>query len=233
MNVLALDSSSKYFSLVIAKDDTIVSRIFEPYQRELSRKIIPALSRALKKSGLSLKDIDCFGVGLGPGSFTGLRVGLAALKGLTFSLDRPGIAVASLDVIANSVKSAGAKTAGIICPIIDAKRKLVYSAIYQLKNNCIQRKSKYLLVPLEDLLARLKSRTKVLFLGDAIPLYGDIIRNKLGAGADFSGEDYWYPRPEILLSCVQNKIRDREFADLDKIVPLYLYPKECQINKIV
>ena len=226
MNILAVDTSSKYFCLAIGKADKIAVSIQLPFLTELSRKIIPAIDAALKRSKLSLKEIDCFGIGLGPGSFTGLRVGFAVIKGLILPFNKPIVAVGSLDLIANSVGN----ESGCVCPLVDARRSLVYSAAYSKKDGKLTRKTRYLLVSIEELFRRLSLKGKVTFSGDGLNLYSDIIKKKLGRLANFADRSLWYPEPESLLHCVKEKIKNKEFSDLHKLVPVYLYPKECQVK---
>lgn len=224
MNILALDTSSKYLSLVIAKDDIILTKVHKPYGRELSVKIVWAIERALQKSGLNLEDIDYFGFGLGPGSFTALRIGLATLKGLVFSSNKPLVAVSSLEVIARPFR----ETQGLICPIIDAKRELLYTALYNSSNGRIKLKGAYLLVSIEELLKKIDQPT--LFLGDGLLLYRKAIERKLGPAATcIEDPAFWIPSPENLLSCVRERILRGDFVDSDRVVPLYLYHKACQV----
>ena len=227
MNILAIDTSSKYFYLAIAEDDKIKVNIRRPSGRGLSRMIIPLIEQALKKANLSLGDIDYFACGLGPGSFTGLRVGLAVIKGFAFSLNKPVVGIVSLDCLAGSQSN----FSGYVCPVVDARRSLVYSAIYRLKDGVLKRKGRYLLVPLKELFAKLKGRAKIIFLGDGLSLYRDEIKKEFGLRAHFADENFWYPRTENLLRLVKEKIKNKDFADLDKLVPFYMYPKECQIIK--
>jgi tRNA threonylcarbamoyladenosine biosynthesis protein TsaB len=227
MNLLAIDTSTKYFSLAVAKDDKITSWFHKPVGPGLSRLILPTIDRQLKKAGISLNKIDCFAVGLGPGSFTGLRVGIAAIKGLAFAGALPVAGIISLDALAfTQAKHDGA----YICPIIDAKRKLIYSALYR-RGESLKRISKYLLVSAEDLLKTIGKKDKVYFSGDAISLYRNEIAGKLGSAAVFAEESSWYPGPQELVSLAREKIRNKELGNPDKIVPLYLYPKECQISR--
>ena len=235
MNILAIDTSSKYFSLVIARDEKILVRFFEPLARELSAKLVPVIDGSLKKARLALEDIDYFGAGLGPGSFTALRIGLAAMKGLVFPFNKPIAGVPSLDVLAHSAKSVAAAFMPLtenatICPVVDARRGLLYCAVYRFKKGRLSRKSRYLLIPIKDLLARLDSGTKTVFLGDGVPLYRKDIEKSLGEKAEFAKEEAWYPLPENLLACVREKIRQGKLTDSYKLVPLYLYPKECQVG---
>lgn len=244
-NILAIDTSSKYLCLSIAKNDKLVAAMRKPFARELSGKIIPSIDTALKQSKLSLKAIDYFGIGLGPGSFTGLRIGLAVIKGLAFPSDKPIVGVGSLDVLARAVSN----HSGLVCPIVDARRSLVYTAIYEMKDGHLMRKSRYLLVSVEKLLSRLKGKDGVVFLGNGLNLYADELKKKLGSLCIFADESLWYPRPENLYLSVKEKInastvfsidterrrsiKNKEFSDLHKLVPIYLYPKECQIKTAI
>ncbi len=227
MNILAIDTSSKYFSLVIARDEDILARFFEPLGRELSAKLVPIIDGSLKKARLALEDIDCFGAGLGPGSFTALRIGLAAMKGLVFPFNKPIAGVSSLDVLARSVKEDG-----FVCPVMDARRGLLYCAVYRFKKGRLSRESRYLLISVKDLLARLDPGIKTVFLGDGVSLYRQDIEKSLGEKAEFAKEEAWYPLPENLLAGVREKIRQGKLTDSYKLVPLYLYPKECQVESV-
>jgi len=224
MNILALDTSSRYFCLAIGKDDKLLAQVYKPFERELSRLIIPAIEKALKKAGLDLSDIDCFGSGLGPGSFTGLRVGLSTVKGFTFVLNKPLVGIASLDIIAS-----GCGIEGFVCPIVDARRSLVYSALYSFKNSRLKRSSRYFLCGIKDLLSRIKGRVN--FIGDGILLYRREIEVNLKERAHFLEADLWYPQPENILKLTFEKMKNKEFVDSDRVVPLYLYPKDCQVRK--
>ncbi len=225
MRILAFDTSSKYFSLAIARDDTILVKLRKPLGVRLSRLIMPAIELALKKSGTTLKQIDYFAVGLGPGSFTGLRVGLSVIKGFAFSLGKPIAGVVSLDALARQAD----KFEGLVCPIIDAKRALVYAALYRAGGN-LRRRSQYLLISIENLLKKIGKKQKVFFLGDGVSLYRGEITKILGDSAIFADESIWYPKPENLIFLAREKIKNKQFDNYDKIVPLYLYSKECQIK---
>ena len=237
MNILAIDTSSQYLSLVIAENERVLVRYFEPLGRELSSKLVPIIDSSLKKAKLSLKNIDYFGAGLGPGSFTALRIGLSAMKGLVFPFNKPIAGVSSLDVLASSVKSVAAAFMPLtkeetICPVMDARRGLLYCAVYNFKNGRMYRKSRYLLVSIDDLLERIKTGKRITFTGDALALYQGIIRDKLGKRCEFAKEDAWYPLPENLLARVREKIRAGKLTDSYKLAPVYLYPKECQVESI-
>jgi tRNA threonylcarbamoyladenosine biosynthesis protein TsaB len=180
MNILYLDTSSKYLSLAVAEDHKILRQTHRLLDRKHSLQLVPMIDKLLRKAKLSLKKIDGFCVGRGPGSFTGLRIGITTIKGLAFVINKPVVAIPSLDILAQNARPFRNRTQ--ICTIVDAKQNKVYACLYQaccvrkkFPNRApdakIRRKSGYLLLPLCELL------------------------------------------------------------DVDSLVPLYLYPKTCQIKK--
>lgn len=231
MNILAIDTSTKYFSLTIGSADKILTSFYEPLGRDLSRLILPVIVKQLKIAKLAISEIDCFAVGLGPGSFTGLRIGISTIKGFCLGLSKPVAGIVSLDTLALGIEGSG--QGELICPIMDAKRALVYSAIYTYAKNGLKLKSRYFLVPIKELLKNFKPGDKAVFLGDGLPLYRLEIEKKLGIRASFLEEEFWYPWPANLYNLAREKIAKKSWTDAQKIVPLYLYPKECQVKNSV
>ena len=226
MNILALDTSSKHFSLAVAKDGkALYSRgIF--LQKVLSDSIMPAIQGILKKAGLTLDQIDGFAVGLGPGSFTSLRVGLATVKGLAFALKKPVVGIPSLDVLALNLAGDGQ-----ICVVCDAKRNMVYACLYQKKGDALKRKSKYLLADIKDVLKRIKG--EVTFVGDGVPLFRETIEKTAGMKARFAPEKLMYPQAKHLAALASKRFEAKDYDAPETLVPLYLYPEDCQVQKKV
>jgi tRNA threonylcarbamoyladenosine biosynthesis protein TsaB len=224
MNILGIDTSSKFLSLAIQKDNRLVFEVSVDSQSRLSDLLIPSIKKALKKGRLSLKTLHGFAVGIGPGSFTGLRVGITMIKALAFSLQKHIVGISSLDIIAQNIGSTPLQ----ICPIVDAKRDNVFSCIYGIKNGNLIKKSKYLLINIRDLLKDID--TKTIFIGDGLKVFGDLIRKEKKTKAIFAAPSLWYPKASSLLTLACKAFRKQKFSDVDKLVPLYLYPKECQIR---
>ena len=224
MNILAIDTSSKHFSLAVAKNGkALYSRgIF--LKKVLSDSIMPAIQGILKKSGLTLAKLDGFAVGLGPGSFTSLRVGLATVKGLAFALKKPVVGIPSLDVLALNLAGDGQ-----ICVVCDAKRNMVYACLYQKKGNELKRKSKYLLADIKDVLKRIKG--EVTFVGDGVPLFRETIEKAAGIKARFANEKQMYPRAKHLATLALKRFEAKDYDAPETLVPLYLYPEDCQVQK--
>jgi len=215
MKILSIDTSTDYLSVAITDGAKVLARYHKPSHRNHSRLLIPTISNLVKKSGLKLNDIGGFCVSIGPGSFTGLRIGVVTVKGLAYALNKPIVAVPTLDIIARSAK--GFK--GIVCPVLDAKKSKVYACLYKSDGAAYKKISKYLLVPAESLLKMISKYDKVLFLGDGVKLVG--------------GEDKiksWYPRADVAASLAIESFKKKRFVSPEKLEPMYIYSRECDIK---
>jgi tRNA threonylcarbamoyladenosine biosynthesis protein TsaB len=244
MNILAIETSTKRLCLGLSNQKGRIAEYNLDSEKRHTELLLPTIKKALRRLRLSLAEIDYFAVGLGPGSFTGLRIGLATIKGFSAALSKPVIGLPTLDLLADNALSAGGK---IICPVIDAKRNLVFTALYEVGvKDKLRRKSPYLLISIEELLKKIRSLKKsvcgrripsqrvyahktVIFLGDGLKLYQDKIRQKIGQ-AIFLNQDAWYPQPKSLIKLAVDLIDRGRLNDAARIKPIYLYPKECQIR---
>ncbi|MCQ9208532.1 MAG: tRNA (adenosine(37)-N6)-threonylcarbamoyltransferase complex dimerization subunit type 1 TsaB [Omnitrophica bacterium] len=234
MKILCLDTSSKFLSLAVAEDKKILARMHRCLDRKHSTRLVSYIDKILNRAKVPLKKLDGFCVSKGPGSFTGLRIGITTIKGLAFTLGKPVVAIPSLDILAQNTKKIKAKKnkgeLSWVCPIVDAKQNKVYTCLYQRQNGKLKRKSAYSLLSLEDLLKQLKG--EIIFLGDATPLYREKIRNTKKIKAIFAEEKFWYPRAAQAITLALERFGKGRVEDVNRLAPLYLYPKECQIKKV-
>jgi len=229
VNILALDTSTKNFSLAVFKNNTLAAKENIVLDKVLSDSIIPAIDAVLKKAKMPLAGVDGFAVGLGPGSFTSLRVGLSTVKGFCLALQRPVVGISSLDLIAMNVTPTGKED---ICVMTDAKRHMVYAAIFSQTTNGLKRKAKYLLCEVKDLLPLIHKET--IFVGDAIALYRDEIKQyskKMKIMVRFEQETAWFPQAEHLAVFALEQFKKKKTDDINKLVPLYLYAQDCQVTR--
>ncbi|MDD4895061.1 MAG: tRNA (adenosine(37)-N6)-threonylcarbamoyltransferase complex dimerization subunit type 1 TsaB [Candidatus Omnitrophica bacterium] len=223
MKILGIDTTTKFLSIGLYDG----RRIYE-YNLDLGTRhstlLIPTLKRVLDALGWDVKEIDYFACGLGPGSFTGIRVGAAAVKGLSWPLNKPVAGISTLDILANKVKLPGVS----IAPVIDAKRGLIYCSIYKREKGCLKRIAPYMLLSEEELCRKLKRNTVI--LGDALNLCKEKIIKNI-SGAVILDKDCWYPDGHNIIYLALEKIRGKSFSSAFNLKPIYLYPKECQIRK--
>ena len=171
MKILGIDTSSKFLNIALSEDEDIIREESHLLDRKHASELAPKVKELLKKYRTPINKIDVFIIGLGPGSFTGLRIGVSTIKGFGIASGKPCIGVASIDSIACNAQENNKD----IIPIIDAKRGQVYAAIYRRKGNKVTRLSDYLVLPIEKLLKKVKRDS--VFLGDGVSLYKDKIAN--------------------------------------------------------
>jgi tRNA threonylcarbamoyladenosine biosynthesis protein TsaB len=224
MKVLAIDTSTKFLCLGLA-DKT---RFFE-YRIELDRRhlslLIPTIKRTLEAIDWRVEELDYFAVGLGPGSFTGLRVGLATIKGLSWAYKKPVVGISTLDIIANNSPSCNKPVA----VALDAKRNLIYCSMYKKKGGVLERVSRDYLLQKEEFIKRI--RDNALIFGDALVLHKDFFLEHL-KGVEFLDKDYWFPKVHNMLLLALDKIKEKKFFSAFDARPAYLYPKECQVKAL-
>ncbi len=228
MNILALDTSAKVFSLAVVKDGKVVASRDIVLEGVLSSSIIPSIDAILKKAKLPFAKIDGFAVGLGPGSFTSLRVGLSTIKGFCLASGKPVVGISSLDLIAMNIKEPSKD----ICVLTDAKRNMVYAAIFTRTVAGLKRKSDYLLVEPKDLLRKIKAGT--VFVGDGLNLYQGIIKaycTKMGLSFVFEKEVNWMPSARQLCTLADARFTAKKTDNIDTLLPIYLYPEDCQVHR--
>jgi tRNA threonylcarbamoyladenosine biosynthesis protein TsaB len=227
MNILAIDTSTKRLCLGLINNQYKILEYNLDSGIRHTELLLPTMKKALRRLRVSLDDIDCFAIGLGPGSFTGLRIGLATIKGFVQARRVPVIGLSSLDVLAINALSENSK---IISPVIDAKRNLVYTAWYEVGlNKRLRRRSPYLLISIEELLKKLRAYKSVTFLGDGLRIYQQGLRQRRKDSV-FLKEDTWYPRAGNLIKLALDSVSRGRFQDIRRMKPIYLYPKECQIR---
>lgn len=224
MKILGIDTSSKFLCIGFYGG----LKIYE-FRLNLGRShevfLLPSVERILDTLHTQPKDIDYLAVGLGPGSFTGIRIGLATVKGLALSLNKKVIGICSLDIIAYNAKDI--KNYQFICPVIDAKRDLIYMSLYRNFGNKLRRVMPYRLTSISGLIKIIPKKT--IFLGDALRLYKQALMiNK--KEARFLDEDFYYPIATNIIKLAIERIEENRFDNIMRLQPIYLYPKECQIK---
>lgn len=172
MIVLAVDSSSKVATVALIKDDKLLGEITLNDKKEHSVVLMTIIEDLLKFNNLTIDDIDGYVVSKGPGSFTGLRIGMATVKGLSFGSGKPYVSISSLDALSFSV----ANFDGLICPIMDALRNSVYTSLYKSCNGSLEKLMDYSALDMDELIEMIKSKgEKVIFIGDGLDKYKDYL----------------------------------------------------------
>lgn len=175
MRILALETSAKSVSCAVTEDGAVLSRAFQCTGLTHSRTLLPMVDAMLQNAELAPESIDLYAVAAGPGSFTGLRIGVSALKGLAWAADKPCVGVSTLLAMAQNL----AHTDALLVCAMDARRSQVYNALFEAKGGVLTRLTPDRALGLDELAAELRGETRrMLVLGDgAVLAHGSLTQS--------------------------------------------------------
>ncbi|MGN1002813.1 MAG: tRNA (adenosine(37)-N6)-threonylcarbamoyltransferase complex dimerization subunit type 1 TsaB [Oscillospiraceae bacterium] len=175
MKILALESSAKAASAALCQDGKLLAQSYQNAGLTHSVTLLPMAEELLKNAGLSLADVDAVAVAHGPGSFTGVRIGVSAAKGLCWGADKPAIGVSTLEAMAWNGECA--PPGSLLCCAMDARRSQVYNALFTFEDGSPRRLCPDRAIGLEELAEELKGTEKPIFvLGDGAELCYNVLR---------------------------------------------------------
>lgn len=228
MQILSIDTSTLNGSVSISDGSRAITEIILSSKVVLSEKLLFIIDSLLKSCGIGIDDLGLIAVSVGPGSFTGLRVGISTAKGLAYPLNIPVAGYSSLDALAYNLKRSNL----LVVPMLDARKGEVYAASYRFKD--------YLPVSVAEKTAAspvdfVKSiNEKAVFIGEGAMAYRTVIENSLGENALFGTNDENYPKSSNGAFIALNKFQSSGADDLSRLEPCYLRRSEAEVkfNKI-
>lgn len=223
--ILSVDTSSLNFSIALLKGAKLIAEYFSKNPKRQSSDMMPEIERLLSENSYRIEDIGLFCVGTGPGSFTGLRIGITAVRAMALALKRPIIGVPSIDAMAYAVAGKGQD----VCIIIDAKQEKLYARFYKNNRFGLKAVGKIELLSAEKLVKKIKR--PVLLAGDGITVYKDFILKEKAAQVSFADCDKWFPMASIIGKLGFSRLKQGRRDSVFTVSPLYIYPKECSIKK--
>ena len=211
--LLSIDTAHDKASISLSRNDSILKTVFSAAQKDQASWLHPAIAQMLADHGIAPDELDAIAVSIGPGSYTGTRIGLATAKGFCFALDIPLVVVSSLAIQAFAVlpeTQAGER----ICPMIDARRMEVFTAVYD--NQLEERIPPFALVADGDTVKILLREEPLLLSGNGSQKVEELFKNH---PARFSGT---LGNASHLAHLAYKRFQQNEFADLAYTAPLYL-----------
>ncbi|GIM29170.1 tRNA (adenosine(37)-N6)-threonylcarbamoyltransferase complex dimerization subunit type 1 TsaB [Clostridium polyendosporum] len=224
MIVLSVDSSSSAATVALVSEESILGEITLNHKKQHSILLMPMIDSLLKYNELSLGDIDGFVISKGPGSFTGLRIGMATIKGLSLGSNKPCISISNLDGLAYNVFP----FEGIICPIMDALRNNVYTCIYKNEEDNLKPLTEYMVISLDELIDIIKKQgEKVIFVGDGTEKHRDYLNSHL-QNATFAPYHLNYTRASSLGELGVKQFSKGISDNINISAPLYLRKSQAE-----
>ena len=219
---LAMDTSSYVLGVAVLIDGQVAADVTTHIKKNHSLRLMPAISTVLEELNIEPKQLSTIVAAIGPGSYTGVRIGVTTAKTLAWTLGIPLVGVSSLELMAQQ----GRYFEGLISPIIDARRHRVYTSLYKNENGEIVQHGEEKLIELNDWLDELVQKDQpVLFTGADVPLHMEVIQGKLGELAHFAPPIMQLPRPAELASLGEKK---EPVGDVHSLVPNYLQLSEAE-----
>jgi tRNA threonylcarbamoyladenosine biosynthesis protein TsaB len=225
MKVLGIDTSTSCGSVGLIDDGEIISDYLLNIPVTHSERLLGALEFVLREARCPIGNINGWAVSLGPGSFTGLRIGVSTVKGLAFATEKPVAGVSTLDVLASQIPP----TSYLICPMLDDRKKEVYTAFYRYEEGIsLQRQSDYQAIRPEDLVKNIKEHT--IFLGEGLKTYGDFLLNSLPSLAIFPPPSLRVSHGSTVAKLGSELLQKGEHLELSTFVPIYVRPSEAEMK---
>jgi tRNA threonylcarbamoyladenosine biosynthesis protein TsaB len=223
MKLLAIESATLSGGVALLDDDRVVGEITLNIAITHSERLMSAVDRLLADCGLAPADLDSLAVSVGPGSFTGLRVGLATVKALAMAIDVPIAPVPTLDALAARLPFADS----LVCPILDARKGEVYLSLYRWTASGMERQCDYLALPPASAAARLEP--PVILLGDGIEACRPWL-DRLGAGARVAPASHRLPSAAAVAVLGHAALAGGGGVSAEALAPLYLRPSEAELK---
>ncbi|MBI4341959.1 MAG: tRNA (adenosine(37)-N6)-threonylcarbamoyltransferase complex dimerization subunit type 1 TsaB [Candidatus Omnitrophica bacterium] len=223
MTLLAIETATRQLGVAAIDGERLLASYELLAEHPHAVELPGAVSRVLQAAQTTLEQIDAIVVDIGPGSFTGLRIGLAFVKALAFPRRTPVVGIPSLDVLAANVPFAE----GWVSPVLDAKQQNIYTALFQVRDGRPVKQSEYLLGPVDEMLEQMKQAA--VFLGDGCARYRDQILGRFPR-AQIAAPELWLPRAATLARLGRDRWLAGERDDPARLVPMYLYPFDCSVR---
>lgn len=227
MIVLASDTSTKRAHFALLEGVSLQHEVLITTEKKHGETILPAIEELLSMAGREIGEVDLFVTTVGPGSFTGIRVGVSALKGLAFALNKPLVGVSTLETLAMNVPDSSM----VVCPMMDARRDEIYTGLYKFNGEAgvPEQTGEERAVAPADFLEKLNG--DVLFLGDGAIRYERLIRRMLPK------RSFFVPPSENDISAGAagllgvHKFRSGDFIESALLKPRYLRPSYAEMKR--
>jgi len=223
MNILGIETSTKTGSVAIVSENAVIAQYSLNIEVTHSERLMATVDRVLKDTGMAMSQIDGFAVAIGPGSFTGLRIGLSTVKGLALATGRPIAAVPTLKALAWNL----AHSAYPICPLLDARKHEVYAALYTFDGPALVQVLAERVIALSRLADQISGKT--VFTGEAAHLFRAEIIKTFGDRALFTPRTSILPSAAAVAELGLDMIKKNRQANPDSLTPMYIRRPEAEV----
>jgi tRNA threonylcarbamoyladenosine biosynthesis protein TsaB len=223
--ILAVDTTTPGGSVALVEGDALLGEANVGSAATHSARLFRSIDFLLGALGRDVQAIDAFAVAAGPGSFTGIRIGLGAVKSLAFASGRPVAAVSTLAALASKLADGGARP-GLFCPFLDAKKGEVYAALFEARDGRLEEAVPQGAYAPDEFLARLPAGRPIAFAGSGLEAYGDKVRAALGGRAAWAGRSPFIAAEVGRIGAAL--LREGKAVDAASLEPLYFRKSQAE-----
>jgi len=227
MRILAVDTTTTSCSVAIVDQTSLLSEFTIDREETHSKHLMDMIKAVMTMAGLNFSDLDGFAVTRGPGSFTGLRIGISTIKGLVVASEKPVVGISSLETLAFQVSY----SRDLICPILDARKGEVYFSRYRFLNGHLKKQTKERVAPPDKAVDDLNE--SCLFVGNGALLYKEMILEKMGEFASFAPMIQNTIRALTIAYLSMAKFENNDTDDIEKILPNYIRKSDAELNLVI
>lgn len=228
MLTLAVDTSGITASCAVIEDGEVKAELSTKHGKTHSQKILPMIKITLSMLDKELREVDLFAASVGPGSFTGLRIGVVTIKGLAYSLKRPVCGIPTLDALAYSMPDFN----GIISPMLDARNNQVFTAFYRKMNGSLDKIDNDSGVTISEWINKAgEFKENILVLGDAVDLHLIKLKDTFGDNIVFSQQAMSFPRASATALMAEEAYHNNKMATAFELEPFYLRKSQAERMK--
>ena len=224
MKILAVDTATKSCSVAIVEQDAVLGELTSVSGQTHSKHLLEMIHTVMQIAGVGMSSVDGFAVTRGPGSFTGLRIGISSIKGLAFAVNKPVVGISSLEALARQSIPAS----DFVCPLIDARKGEVYAAIYRVTPEGLIRESDEMVLPPDELLKHIDK--PCVFLGSGAVLYREDIMQQLGRLGVFAPQQCHVIRASTIAALGRKRFENGDFDEVAELVPHYIRKSDAELN---
>lgn len=225
MNLLAVDTAGKACSAALMSRGEIKAEFYAYLAQTHARHLMRLIDSVLEAAGIGTDEIEAFGVTTGPGSFTGLRIGIATVKGMALAHEKPAAGVSCLSVLAYPFRF----EERLICPVIDARKGEVYAAVYRTGQNALAEVRPAFVCPPDELAEKIMEMEEpCLFAGSGAALYRDYIARRLGPGACFAPDSANHIRAGAVAEMAYSRLIRGKGESVFDLIPFYVRKSDAE-----
>ncbi len=227
MKILAVDTSATPVSAALTDSGRLLGEFYLNVKTTHSQTLMPIVESLLKTTGTDVKDIDVFAVNVGPGSFTGVRIGVASVKGLTMPLDKPCAAVSTLEAMANCMPY----ESGVVCAVMDARCSQVYNALFRMKGGIAERLTPDRALSIAELKQELANYSEEVYLvGDGAEICQNAFSNM--ENIVLVPENIRFQHAYGTAKAAERMAEENKLCTSDELMPLYLRLPQAERERL-